>query len=82
MNNNDLFLDALTDISMHVGYQYVRFDDFKVRNATLRSWAQDFVQRYTGSDWQQMDYTVLVGEFAVEKVNQYRKLYQQSEISG
>ena len=79
MNNNELYLDVLTDLSMHVAYQNIRFDDFKIRNATLRSWAQDFVQRYAGMDWQKVDYTVLVGEFAVEKTNQYRQLHPQAK---
>ena len=79
MNANELFTDALMDISMHVAYQDIHFEDAKVRKATLRSWAQDFVQRYAGMDWQKVDYTVLIGEFAVEKTNQYRQLHPQAK---
>lgn len=79
MKNNGLLLDVLTDITMHVAYQQIQFEDSNTRNDTLRIWAQEFVQKYAGTDWQKMDYTILVGEYAVEMVNQYRQLHPQQE---
>ena len=73
--NISLFLDALADIAMEVGYKGIEFKDSKERSITLRAWAQEFVDKYANTDWEQMDYIILVGEFAVEKVNEWVKDY-------
>lgn len=67
----NLFLDVLTDIAMHVGWQKIEFKDSKERSITLRAWAQEFVNRYADADWENTDYINLVDEFAAEKVNEY-----------
>jgi len=64
-----LYLDALADIAMYVGYRNIEFKDSNQRNITLRQWTQEFVDKYADADWQKMDYNILVGEFAVEKVS-------------
>lgn len=79
LNKQELYLDVLTDISSHVACQLIKFEDVKERNTTLRSWTQNFVDKYGDTDWTKVDYNILVGEYAVEKVNDYRKVHQQEE---
>ena len=79
LNKQELYQDVLTDISSHVAYQQIKFEDVKERNTTLRSWTQNFVDKYGDTDWTKVDYNILVGEYAVEKVNDYRKFHQQEE---
>ena len=77
--NISLFLDALADIAMEVGYKGIEFKDSKERSITLRAWAQEFVDKYANTDWEQMDYIILVGEFAVEKVNEWVKYLEENK---
>ena len=79
LNNAELYLDVLMDITSHATHQNLHFENAKERNTTLRAWAQDFVDRYAGTDWSKVDYNVLVGEYAVEKVNGYRQIHHQEE---
>lgn len=79
LNKHELYLDVLTDISSHVAYQRIEFENIKERNTTLRSWTQNFVDKYGDTDWTKVDYNILVGEYAVEKVNGYRQVHQQEE---
>lgn len=65
---NELFLDALTDIAMHVGWEHVEFHDSKERSITIRSWAQEFVDTHVATDWEVKDYIDTVDEFAAAKV--------------
>lgn len=65
---NELFLDALTDIAMHVGWEHVEFHDSKERSITIRSWAQEFADTHAATDWQVTDYIDTVDEFAAAKV--------------
>ena len=74
LNKQELYLDVLTDISAHVVCQQIKFEDNKERNTTLRSWTQNFVDKYSETDWSKVDYNILVGEYAVEKVNGWRLL--------
>ena len=69
-DNIPLYLDALADIASYVGFRNIEFKDSKERSITLRSWAQEFVDKYADTDWEKMDYIILVGEFAVEKVDE------------
>ena len=65
---NELFLDALTDIAMHVGWEHVEFHDSKERSITIRSWAQEFADTHVATDWEVKDYIDTVDEFAAAKV--------------
>lgn len=65
---NELFLDALTDIAMHVGWEHVEFKDSKERSITIRSWAQEFADTHVATDWEVKDYIDTVDEFAAAKV--------------
>ena len=65
---NELFLDALTDIALHVGWEHVEFQDSKERSITLRSWANEFADTHAATDWQMTDYIDTVDEFAAAKV--------------
>lgn len=77
---NDLFLDALTDIALHVGWQQVEFDDSRQRSSLLRGWAEEFTSRYHGSDWQSVDYIDLVDGFAEDKLRAYMASRQQPAV--
>lgn len=79
LNKQELYLDVLTEISSHVAYQQIIFEDIKERNTILRTWTQEFVDKYGNTDWSKVDYNILVGEYAVEKVNGYRQAHQQEE---
>lgn len=65
---NELFLDALTDIALHTGWEHVEFHDSKERSITIRSWAQEFADTHAATDWQVTDYIDTVDEFAAAKV--------------
>ena len=54
--NQDLFLDVLTDITLHIGWEHVEFEDSKARSITLRSWANEFAVKYAEVDWEVVDY--------------------------
>lgn len=71
INNKDLFLDALADIAMQAGFHNIHFECSKKRSITLRAWAKEFADKYANADWEQMDYIILVGEFASEKIVRY-----------
>ena len=79
MDNAELYLDVLTDIFSHAAHQNLHFENAKERNTTLRAWTRDFVDRYAGMDWSKVDYNVLVGEYAVEKVNGLRMLNMKNQ---
>lgn len=68
---NDLFLDALTDIAVHVGWRQAEFEDSRQRSSLLRGWAEEFTSRYHGSDWESVDYIDLVDAFAEDKLRAY-----------
>lgn len=76
---NELFLDALTDIALQTGWEHVEFEDSKMRSITLRSWAQEFVDKYAGADWEKLDYITTVDEFAGKKLEAFLKTQSQSQ---
>lgn len=67
------YLDVLSTLSMDAGYHNIFFSSDEERLNTLRSWTAEFVQRYSGSQWQNADFYALVGEFAVEKRLEWMK---------
>ena len=75
--NHDLFLDALTDITLHIGWEHVEFEDSKARSITLRSWANEFAVQYAEVDWEVVDYINTVDEFAAKKVEAYLNQHPQ-----
>ena len=69
VKNLDLFLDALADISVVIGWLGVEFEDSKTRSVTLRSWAHEFVSAHADTDWESADYISLIDEFAQRRIN-------------
>lgn len=78
----ELFLDALTDIALHTGWEHVEFNDSKKRSLTLRSWAQEFVDKHATTDWEKTDYITAVDNFASEKVKAFQKENSQEQHTG
>lgn len=74
---NELFLDALTDIALHVGWEHVEFQDSKERSITLRNWAKEFADKHVRTDWEKEDYINLVDGFAAAKVEAYLEVNPQ-----
>lgn len=66
---NELFLDALTDIALQTGWEHVEFEDSKTRSITLRSWANEFADKYANADWEKLDYITTVDDFATQKLD-------------
>ena len=75
---NELFLDALTDIALQTGWEHVEFEDSKTRSITLRSWANEFADKYAGTDWEKLDYISTVDDFATKKLDAW--LHRQPEL--
>lgn len=74
---NELFLDALTDIALQTGWEHVEFEDSKMRSITLRSWANEFADKYAGADWGKLDYITTVDDFAAQKVTAYLNVHPE-----
>lgn len=70
-----LHLDALADIALTVGWHRVEFDDSKQRSITLRSWAQEFVNRHSCTDWNEVDYIDCIDNFATKKIDEWLKIH-------
>ena len=68
---NELFLDALTDIALQTGWEHVEFEDSKTRSITLRSWANEFADKYADADWEKLDYITTVDDFAQKKLDAF-----------
>ena len=68
-----LFLDALTDISVNVGWNQLTFEDSRQRNNFIRQWAEEFVAIHDNTDWEQTDYILTIDEFAAKKLEEYKK---------
>lgn len=66
------FLDAMTDIAVHLGWQQLTFQDSRQRNALIRQWTEEFVDAHDDTDWQSTDYIMEVDAFAEKKIQQYR----------
>ena len=75
---NELFLDALTDIALQTGWEHVEFEDSKTRSITLRSWANEFADKYADADWEKLDYITTVDDFATKKL--HALLHRQPEL--
>ena len=75
---NELFLDALTDIALQTGWEHVEFEDSKTRSITLRSWANEFADKYANADWEKLDYITTVDVFATQKLDAL--LHRQPEL--
>ena len=74
-DKEQLFLDALTDIAMYVGWKHLEFEDSKERTLTLQGWAREFTKTHAATDWENEDYIDLVDKFAGEKVDKWLKLH-------
>lgn len=75
---DELFLDALTDIALQTGWEHVEFEDSKTRSITLRSWANEFADKYADADWEKLDYITTVDDFATKKLDAL--LHRQPEL--
>lgn len=77
--SDELFLDALTDMAVYVGWQQLEFDDSRVRTALIRDWATEFAELHKGTDWESADYITTVDRFVEDKLTAYLNEHQQMQ---
>ena len=75
--SDELFLDALTDMAVYVGWQQLEFDDSRVRTALIRDWATEFADLHQTTDWESADYITTVDQFVGDKLTAYINEHQQ-----
>lgn len=68
-----LYWDVLTDISISVGSRWLSYKIDMPRtqlNSLILDWTNEFVEKYKDADWENVDYIILVDEFALQKMNE------------
>ena len=54
-----LFLSAMTDIAVTLGWQRIEFEDSRTREQLIRSWAEKFVATHRNTDWEKVSISSL-----------------------
>ena len=82
-----LFLSAMTDIALALGWERIEFDDSRTRENLVRRWAEEFVTVNKYTDFEEVDYFNIVDAFAKDRIESYlkehpRKLYSVKYVLG
>ena len=76
-----LFLSAMTDIALALGWQRIEFEDSRARESLIRTWAEEFVVNHKNTDWEENDYFNLVDAFAKDKIESYLKDHPRKQYT-
>ena len=82
-----LFLSAMTDIAVSLGWQRIEFEDSRAREQLIRSWAEKFVATHRNTDWEKVDYIKSIDGFIAKNIEKYllehpRKQYTVKYVLG
>ena len=80
MITNILNTETLSDIAYYAGYNKFTTGDSRDDVSQFRYWATLFESEYRNTNWDEVDYLLVIEEFAQKQIDDYYNAYSSSTL--